>query len=281
MSVYDCFSFFGAGAELDLLEIRLNELGSVVDHFVLVEATKTHTGLDKPLYYLDNIHNFPKMFTQKIIHIIVNDMPMTDAELSVAISPQDRKWLDTGYQLGANWVRERFQRNQIMRGLQDCSPDDIIIIEDADEMVRSNIIANLENILVDGSNCVEQEFRTCYANWRCTNMSWSGSKVLRRKFVSNPSEHRFHTPASGVIYKGGWHMNFWGGSDAIRRKILSYAHDEFCNQSTFDQIDLRLRNMQDVLGRQYKYELVPMPDPTLPKYFLSNLDKFSKYIYKE
>ncbi|MBO9668238.1 MAG: N-acetylglucosaminyltransferase, partial [Bdellovibrio sp.] len=36
--VYDCFSFFN---ELDLLEIRLNELDSVVDHFVLMEATKT------------------------------------------------------------------------------------------------------------------------------------------------------------------------------------------------------------------------------------------------
>ena len=34
-----------------------------------------------------------------------------------AISQQDRVWLATGYQIGDNWVRERFQRNQIMRGL--------------------------------------------------------------------------------------------------------------------------------------------------------------------
>ena len=39
--VYDCFSFYN---ELDLLEIRLNVLKDVVDRFVLVEATQTHTG---------------------------------------------------------------------------------------------------------------------------------------------------------------------------------------------------------------------------------------------
>ena len=33
--IYDCFSFYN---ELDLLEIRLNELVNAVDRFVLVEA---------------------------------------------------------------------------------------------------------------------------------------------------------------------------------------------------------------------------------------------------
>ena len=40
MKIYDCFTFFN---ELDLLEIRLNELNEVVDYFVLVEATTTHS----------------------------------------------------------------------------------------------------------------------------------------------------------------------------------------------------------------------------------------------
>ncbi|TAH23917.1 MAG: hypothetical protein EAZ07_10320, partial [Cytophagales bacterium] len=35
--IYDCFAFFN---ELELLEIRLNELNNVVDKFVLVEATR-------------------------------------------------------------------------------------------------------------------------------------------------------------------------------------------------------------------------------------------------
>ena len=32
--IYDCFNFYN---EMDLLELRFNELYDVVDHFVLVE----------------------------------------------------------------------------------------------------------------------------------------------------------------------------------------------------------------------------------------------------
>ncbi len=39
MSVIDAFMFSN---ELKLLEVRLHELDSVVDKFVLVEATRTH-----------------------------------------------------------------------------------------------------------------------------------------------------------------------------------------------------------------------------------------------
>ena len=45
MKVIDVFPFFN---ELDLLEIRLNSLDPYVDCFILSEATKTFSGLDKP-----------------------------------------------------------------------------------------------------------------------------------------------------------------------------------------------------------------------------------------
>ena len=44
--VFDCFQFYN---EFDVLEIRLAELDPLVDHFVIVEATHTHTGKPKPL----------------------------------------------------------------------------------------------------------------------------------------------------------------------------------------------------------------------------------------
>lgn len=67
--IFDAFSFYN---ELDLLEIRLHELSDVVDFFVLVEATRTHSGRFKPLYYKMNRHRFSH-FNDKIIHIIVDD----------------------------------------------------------------------------------------------------------------------------------------------------------------------------------------------------------------
>lgn len=272
--IVDAFSFF---SELDLLDIRLHELSDVVDYFVLVEATKTHTGLDKPLYYDENKMLFSE-FSSRILHIIVQDMPITPDEVRASLSSQDRHWLAGGYQMGDNWVRERFQRNAIMRGLVDCDPNDIIMISDADEIVRASIVKDLENIIVDGSNAVEQTLNTYYINWQCTNMPWWGTKILRKKFISTPSEDRFHTPACKYIYNGGWHMGFLGGADNIRMKIRSYAHDEFMIPEVITNVEERLKSKVDALGRSYQYKVVPL-DNHFPKYVLDNLERFDHLIY--
>ena len=67
--IIDCFTFYN---ELDLLTYRLNILNDVVDYFVLVEATHTHIGKEKPLFYQENKHLFEK-FNDKIIHVVVDD----------------------------------------------------------------------------------------------------------------------------------------------------------------------------------------------------------------
>ena len=51
MKLYDCFCMFN---ELDIVELRLNELYDVVDHFIIHESTRTHTGKPKPLYFAEN-----------------------------------------------------------------------------------------------------------------------------------------------------------------------------------------------------------------------------------
>ena len=54
-------------SELDLLEIRMNELDSVVDFFFIVESNATFTGLRKKTYFADNKARFAK-FEHKIIY---------------------------------------------------------------------------------------------------------------------------------------------------------------------------------------------------------------------
>ena len=166
-----------------------------------------------------------------------------------------------------------------MQGLTSCKPDDIIIIEDADELVKPSILEHIEETIVDGSNAVQQTLNTYYMNWQCINMGWAGSKILKYKFVNNPSEHRFHTPASGIILNGGWHYGFLGGADSIRDKIKSYAHQEFNTSETLDNVENRLIQMEDALGRSYEYKVIPI-DENMPKYVLENLNIFGKYMYE-
>src|SRR5271165_7084860 len=84
--IVDCFTFFD---EFDVLEIRLKELSSVVDRFVLAEARQTFQGSPKPLYFQENAARF-RPFLNKIEHLIV-DLPETDDP----------------------WVREGCQRNAL------------------------------------------------------------------------------------------------------------------------------------------------------------------------
>ena len=54
-------------SELDLLEIRMNELDSVVDYFLIVESNATFTGLPKETYFALNRDRFSK-FQHKIVY---------------------------------------------------------------------------------------------------------------------------------------------------------------------------------------------------------------------
>jgi beta-1,4-mannosyl-glycoprotein beta-1,4-N-acetylglucosaminyltransferase len=58
--VIDTFTFFN---ELPMLLLRLTELDHVVDTFVLVEATITHSGLPKSLFFQENKAMFEKFST--------------------------------------------------------------------------------------------------------------------------------------------------------------------------------------------------------------------------
>ena len=100
MKVIDCFIFYN---ELDLLNYRLNILYDIVDYFIIVESTHTFVGKEKPLFYNENKHLFEK-FNDKIIHIIVADFP--------------HKYPNINISNGEQWNNERFQRDQIKKGIK-------------------------------------------------------------------------------------------------------------------------------------------------------------------
>ena len=92
VDIYDCFIFYN---ELELLELRLNELDDIVDYFVIIEATETFQGQTKPLYFEQKKEEFSE-FEDKIIHHIV-DFPdeLTDP-----------------------WEREHYHRDSIQSALK-------------------------------------------------------------------------------------------------------------------------------------------------------------------
>lgn len=246
--VYDCFIFFN---EIDILEIRLNELYDHVDKFVLVESLETFRGNLKPLYYLENQKRFAK-FQDKIIHVIVEDR----------------------IQSNNPWVIEEFQRNQIMRGLKDCELDDVIFISDVDEIIRASSLPQIySDLLVEGRDrlrCEQTLYRYFY-NSRDYRHPWAGTCAItyEKLLGTTPNILRNQRENYHMVSNAGWHFTSMGGLNSFIQKLESFSHSEL------DQNENKTMNFVYDYMRTYG-TFVPI-DETYPKFFLDN---FSYYLEK-
>jgi len=249
--IFDCFTFFN---ELDILEIRLNEMAPVVDRFVLVEARKTFQGADKPLYFDQNKARFAP-FLDRIEHVIV-DFP-EDLGLYRKASSQA-------------WAREYYQRDQIAQGLKTATPDDLVIVSDVDEIIRASTLQQAVRDYQAGSMLVF----TCpvyfyYFNRQLKKNNWYlGPRLCSVRSFRSAQDQRstklfasrglrgsllgaWHTRLWNKLNTGfggpmvevteaGWHFTSIGGWEAFRTKIKAFAHEEqmdldiFKQQSTFE-----------------------------------------------
>jgi beta-1,4-mannosyl-glycoprotein beta-1,4-N-acetylglucosaminyltransferase len=213
--VFDCFMFFN---ELDVLELRLNELYSHVDYFIIIESQKTHSGKNKELYYQNNLERFKK-FEDKIIYVIIEDLPNKLPQHIVDID--------------INWFRENFQRNQIKTSLMqlDVSDKDIIMISDVDEIPDLNKVS-IHNITPndDFITCQQRWFNWSF-DWDFENKFWPGTQITRWSFLKNTTPQNIRNQRydeSKIIIKEvwGWHLSWFGDNDLIKSKLESFAHQE-------------------------------------------------------
>lgn len=277
--IYDCFNFFN---ELDLLEIRLRELEFVVDKFVLVESTRTFQKESKPLFFEENKDRF-REFSDKIIHIVVDNFPGFFAKFRVPTA----------------WDYSNYQKNQIMRGLRDCKPDDIIIFSDLDEIPRAHKVLEYKD--VPGTKIFQQRFYSYFLNCAFTDcpeedslvkqgntVYWKGSIMDEYRNFKTPKEFRKRRNFQGETYvqieDGGWHFSYLGGLESVMYKLRSLEHASESAYS-FDYLDdpekveeLICRGL-DLYGRDFKYGFIPI-DETYPEYILKNIDKFQHLIKK-
>jgi beta-1,4-mannosyl-glycoprotein beta-1,4-N-acetylglucosaminyltransferase len=286
--IYDCFTFFN---ELELLELRLHELAGVVDKFVLVEATQTHSNKPKPLYYQENRARFSN-FHDKIIHVVVNDLP----------------------QSADPWIPENFQRNCIARGLTNCRPDDFILVSDLDEIPRATVVEKMSREIPFHDNFFSNAIHAAL-NSRPVKAVFHRRGFRRRLRHNHPFVWRFdHTicryfmnckslkPAvihgtvmmryrdfsiaeemrhSGFkrVPDAGWNFTWMGGVERIQTKIRAFAHQEY-NQPHLldpDRIKRLIESGNYLFDDSNKLKFVPL-DETFPRFVLEHPEKFKDWI---
>jgi glycosyltransferase involved in cell wall biosynthesis len=217
--IYDCFQFYN---ELDLLELRLAELSPVVDHFVLVEATYTHAGTPKPLYFAENRQRFAA-YADKIIHVVVADDPG-----------------------GFSWVREGHQRQAILRGLIAAGPDDMVIISDADEILRPSVVQQLRDAAPGGPALFapELDIYLYFLNLRSPD-PWISVAAAPYGLVQRVGANNMRYLAKQRIGQpfpaAGWHFTWMGGIDRFLAKLDAFAHREMIGSFGQDDAANRAR----------------------------------------
>lgn len=278
--IFDCFLLFN---ELDLLEIRLNEMAPFVHRFVIAEATTTFSGQKKPLYFERERARF-RAFEGKIDYIVV-----------------DTAGLD-----GDGWDRRRRQCDALKGGLHDSAPDDIVLLSDLDEIVSADAMTTLREQPPRSGEviCFELRMFNYFLNLELDEF-WlrSGPRAIRRadlrtmerlRKVYGPSpvwrrdvmraikaSFQMGRPVRRrVVRNAGWHFSYLGGIDAIRRKLKSYAaHDTVPEDYlTSDRLQRLLSagiSISEMGSRRLHHRIV---DHTFPTYVRENQDRLAHLI---
>ena len=239
--------------ELDLFDIRYNELKNVVDKFVILEATHTHSGKPKPLYFGDaDLPDNVKVYQ------------WDNGETFAPLLPEYA------------WHREHTMR-EVLRHilLENYSGNDVVLVSDMDEIPRSTEVSWFCMVGSSGIWRFDQVLSYLYLNTTAGN--WHGTRIFHmRDMPQTMKEVRYDNTPDNVIVNGGWHFSSIGNTERINLKLRSYAHapelDHIDRASIQDSID----NLTDPFNKQ---ALTLVDCNFLPKYVLENIDYYKSAGY--
>lgn len=263
--IYDCFTFFN---EYTILDIRLNTLYDYVDKFIIVEATRSHQNLPKPLYFEENKDKYIK-FLDKIIHVVIDSYP------------------EHSY-----FSYEAHQRDEIYTKLKGvASDDDIVFISDADEIWNPKVIdtVNLEHkklyswasyICYHYFNLVAQKeywYQPKYCLFSTLKEYCDNQKLkLTHDVLRNKQDCISKNDIVLLQNLGGWHFSY---TEDVEYKLQNFLHSEYRNM----KYDYFLRLIKNGINPFHGNDTFIIEDLEnyLPDYVLKNMSNFEKFILKQ
>ena len=240
--IIDAFIFYN---EFDLLEVRLEELYPVVDKFILVESTHTHSGLPKPLYFEENCTRFEK-YSDKIVHVVHSAEEVSSDENPIVNA--------------LSWINEKGQRMEIFNHISEYDHDDVIMISDLDEIPsrESVLLLNFQPFQTFPIAFSQDFFYYDYTSFKG---KWSGTKAFKKSQITDKSvidnTRKALTPAQASaqgynLIEAGWHLSYFFDLDGIETKIKSFAHQEFNSEGVLSKIKQAVFEKKDLFGREWE-----------------------------
>ena len=234
--IFDCFPFRD---EFELLRLRCEELRPLNVTHVLVEATRTQTGIPKPLRFEAKKKSFADC---NIINLAVTDMP--DGE--------------------NHWSREHHQRDALLRTRHMWSPGDAMIIADVDEIPKASRLREWTG----QCTALRTDGYLCWLNCLARKQSRAVLKIVSFQWLQShtPTEIR-NQGAPDEMPDAGWHFSWMCGADVdrLKRKRDSVADDVAWPD-------------ESLLQRVVQGPFVPLEN-SFPKYLVDHQAQFSHLIH--
>jgi beta-1,4-mannosyl-glycoprotein beta-1,4-N-acetylglucosaminyltransferase len=274
MKIYDCIMFNG---EHDVLEVRLNELDPLVDHFFICESLEPH-GAAGTRKYQKFDQSLVQDFKDKITYIALNylEPAYTDAK--------------------SGWARENFHRNALFQHLLKLTnpvigPEDIILNCDADEIPRPQAVVAVAETAPDDQVVYFDMLMYYYNVNNQVNCAWRRANM--GKFKVYQKLGGFQAPrgildmplTSGtpivVVKNGGWHFSYFSGVDGVLDKVRSFAHSSDAAskkiaEKTGREIAEMISSRADPFHEGVKFVYAPCTDLRLPTSVTQRRQHFAK-----
>ncbi|KAI4576127.1 hypothetical protein MJT46_001962 [Ovis ammon polii x Ovis aries] len=278
--------------EFDLLDVRFHELGDVVDAFVVCESNFTAYGEPRPLKFREMLTNGTfEYIRHKVLYVFLDHFPL---------GGRQDGWIADDY------LRTFLTQDGVSR-LRNLRPDDVFIIDDADEIPARDGVLFLK--LYDGwtepfafhmrkslygffwkqpgslevvSGCTVDMLQTVYG--------LDGIRLRRRQYYTMPNFRQYENRTGHILVQwslgsplhfAGWHCSWCFTPEGIYFKLVSAQNGDFPRWGDYeDKRDLNyirslIRTGGWFDGTQQEY---PPADPSehmyAPKYLLKNYDQF-------
>ncbi len=240
MKVITASPFFN---ELDLLEIKVREMGDSVDAHLIVESTRTFTGIPKPLHFAENEARFAGL-SHKIIHVVC-ELP------EHAKSPWDREWV---------------QHRAIREAVAALSPE-IVIWGDTDEIPRADTVERFRAMGVKTAIVDLDRLLYFFDRFDVTDRP-TASRIGIYDAGASPQPWRGMVDLPTVA-DAGWHCQYFqfGNRDHLLDKLRATSH----------AVEEGSHVMQgEVAAGQFPGidRTVPYPDAMLPRFVVENRARF-------
>ncbi|XP_072538931.1 beta-1,4-mannosyl-glycoprotein 4-beta-N-acetylglucosaminyltransferase isoform X2 [Salminus brasiliensis] len=274
--------------EFDLLHVRFHELANAVDLFLVCESNFTAYGERRPLSFLRRLLNGTYNYVRhKILYVFLDHFP------------------DGGRQDG--WIADDYLRTFLTRDgmarVQGLRPDDVFLINDADEIPAQEGILFLK--LFDGwtepfaihmrkslygffwkqlgslevvSGCTVGMLKEVYDN--------DGIRLRRRDYYTMPGFRKYENDTGHILVQwslgspfhfAGWHCSWCFTPEGIHLKLVSAQNGDFPRWGDYeDKRDLNYIRELIRTGGWFdgSVQEYPPSDPKehmyAPKYMLDN-----------